>query len=159
GGERPPRARRLGGHDLHRLGPRDGGGPHPRLRPRVRGRSGDPGAARHPAPREGRPRQPRGQRGWPVPGRRRDAEGGRRAPLRVVKRLLAVALAQITGQPYAAGENRELTLSTARLAFERGAQLVVLPELIVPGYVADRERLAEVVEPLDGPTTQAWTAL
>jgi predicted amidohydrolase len=76
-----------------------------------------------------------------------------------VKRPLAVALAQITGQPYAAGENRELTVLTARHAFERGAQLVVLPELIVPGYVADRERLADVAEPLDGPSTQAWTAL
>jgi predicted amidohydrolase len=76
-----------------------------------------------------------------------------------VKRPLAVALAQITGQPYAAGQNRELTLSAARLAFERGAQLVVLPELIVPGYVADRERLAKLAEPLDGPSTRAWAAL
>lgn len=74
-------------------------------------------------------------------------------------RPLAVALAQITGQPYAAGENRELTLSTARAAFERGAQLVVLPELIVSGYVADRERLLDVAEPLDGASTAAWTAL
>ena len=76
-----------------------------------------------------------------------------------MKRPLAVALAQISGQPYAAGENRELTLLTARHAFEQGAQLVVLPELIVPGYVADPQRLADVAEPLDGPSTQAWTAL
>jgi N-carbamoylputrescine amidase len=76
-----------------------------------------------------------------------------------VKRPLAVALAQITGQPYAAGENRDLTVLTARDAFEQGAQLVVLPELIVPGYMADPERLAGVAEPLDGPSTQAWTAL
>jgi predicted amidohydrolase len=76
-----------------------------------------------------------------------------------VKRPLAVALAQITGRPYAAGDNRELAVSTARAAFEQGAQLVVLPELIVPGYVADRERLLAVAEPLDGPSTEAWTTL
>jgi predicted amidohydrolase len=76
-----------------------------------------------------------------------------------VKRPLAVALAQITGQPYEAGRNRELTVTTARHAFEQGAQLVILPELIVPGYVADPQRLADVAEPLDGPSTEAWTAI
>jgi N-carbamoylputrescine amidase len=76
-----------------------------------------------------------------------------------VSRPLSVAIAQITGRPYAADENRELTLSTAREAFERGAQLVVLPELIVPGYVADRDRLPDVAEPLDGPSVNAWREL
>lgn len=73
-----------------------------------------------------------------------------------MKRPLAVGLAQITGRPYAAEANRELSLTSAREAFERGAQLVVLPELIVPGYVSDRERLLEIAEPLGGPTVKAW---
>ncbi len=72
-------------------------------------------------------------------------------------RELAIALAQVTGRPYAAEENRALSVATAREAFGRGAQLVVLPELIVPGYVAGRERLPDVAEPLDGPTVEAWT--
>jgi predicted amidohydrolase len=74
-----------------------------------------------------------------------------------VTRELGVALGQVTGRPYAAEENRALTVATAREAFGRGARLVVLPELIVPGYVADRERLPDVAEPLDGPTVEAWT--
>lgn len=76
-----------------------------------------------------------------------------------MSRPLGVALAQITSRPYEADENRELTLDTARQAFGRGAQLVVLPELIVPSYAADRERLAAVAEPLDGPSTRAWREL
>jgi predicted amidohydrolase len=74
-----------------------------------------------------------------------------------VTRELGIALAQVTGRPYAAEENRALSVATAREAFGRGAQLVLLPELIVPGYVAGRERLPDVAEPLDGPTVEAWT--
>lgn len=74
-----------------------------------------------------------------------------------MSRLVSVALGQITGRPYSATENRELTLATARDAFARGADLVVLPELIVPSYGADRARLLAVAEPLDGPTVEAWT--
>jgi predicted amidohydrolase len=74
-----------------------------------------------------------------------------------VSRLVSVALGQITSRPYSAIENRELTLATAQDAFARGADLVVLPELIVPSYGADRERLLAVAEPLDGPTVEAWT--
>ena len=74
-------------------------------------------------------------------------------------RPLAVALAQITGRPYAAAENRALSVARAREAFERGAQLVILPELIVQGYAADRERLEEVAESLDGPSVHAWRDL
>jgi predicted amidohydrolase len=76
-----------------------------------------------------------------------------------VTRPLAVALTQITGRPYAAAENRALSVASAREAFERGAQLVILPELIVPGYAADRERLEEVAESLDGPSVNAWRDL
>ena len=70
-----------------------------------------------------------------------------------------VALAQITGDPYAAHENRELSVRAAREAFEREARVVVLPEMIVPGYVADRDGLMPIAEPVDGPSVEAWTAL
>jgi N-carbamoylputrescine amidase len=69
---------------------------------------------------------------------------------------VSIALVQMTGVPYAIEENRERSAERARLAFADGADLVVLPELVVPGYVSDRDRLAEVAETLDGPTVQAW---
>jgi predicted amidohydrolase len=67
-----------------------------------------------------------------------------------------VALAQVTTAPYAVDENRALTVATARAAFEHGADLVVLPELSITGYVGDRERLLPHAEPVDGPTFEAW---
>jgi predicted amidohydrolase len=73
--------------------------------------------------------------------------------------VLRAGLAQITGAPFAAAENRALSLRAAGELFARGADLVVVPELIVPGYVADAERLAAIAEPLDGPTTAAWRSL
>jgi predicted amidohydrolase len=69
---------------------------------------------------------------------------------------LAIGLAQVTGDPYAPESNRERTVAAAEQLFERGARLVVLPELVVPGYAADRERLLPVAESLDGPTVGAW---
>jgi predicted amidohydrolase len=68
-------------------------------------------------------------------------------------------LAQITGEPYAAESNRELSVGAARDAFARGADLVVLPELIVSGYGADAARLGEIAESLDGPSVAAWSKL
>ena len=70
-----------------------------------------------------------------------------------------IALAQITGEPYTVERNRELTLSAAADAFARGADLVVLPELIVHGYVADAARLSPLAEPVQGPTFDAWHEL
>ena len=72
-------------------------------------------------------------------------------------RQLSIGLAQVTGEAYAPESNRERTLAAAEELFERGARLVVLPELVVPGYAADRERLLDVAESLDGPTVGAWT--
>jgi predicted amidohydrolase len=37
--------------------------------------------------------------------------------------------------------------------------VVVLPELIVPGYGTDGDRMAAQAEPLDGPTVNAWVEL
>ena len=73
--------------------------------------------------------------------------------------MTVVALAQVSG-PAGAGEaNREKGLAAAGRAFEAGAELVVLPELLVPGYDWKRERLEAGAEPLDGPTVGAWTEL
>jgi predicted amidohydrolase len=47
----------------------------------------------------------------------------------------------------------------ASSAFEEGAQIVLLPELNVPGYGTDSRRMHELAEPLDGPTIQAWETL
>jgi N-carbamoylputrescine amidase len=67
-----------------------------------------------------------------------------------------VAVAQLTTAPYEAEANRALTVETARDAFERGADLVLLPELAIPGYVSDRERLEPLAEAAEGPTFEAW---
>ena len=73
-----------------------------------------------------------------------------------VARPLGLGLAQITGEPYAAQANRARSVEAAGDLFRRGAQIVVLPEMIVPGYVADRDRLMELGESVDGPTVTAW---
>jgi N-carbamoylputrescine amidase len=73
-------------------------------------------------------------------------------------RELSIGIAQITAR----GDHessRELTLEAAGTLFERGAQLVVLPELIVPGYRLDAEFQRDGSEPLDGPTIRAWQEL
>jgi predicted amidohydrolase len=67
-----------------------------------------------------------------------------------------VALAQIKGAPYAADDNRARTVEVAERAFGDGADIVVLPELIVSGYVIG-DRLREIAEPVDGPTLAAWS--
>lgn len=72
---------------------------------------------------------------------------------------VGIALAQITGEPFAVDVNRANSVVAAARAFEEGANIVVLPELIVPGYVADRERLESIAEPVDGPTLAAWRAV
>lgn len=73
-------------------------------------------------------------------------------------RSLQLGLAQITGEPFAAEANRARTIEAARELFGCGAEIVVMPELIVPGYAADRDRLMELGEPVDGPTVSAWQA-
>ncbi|MDQ6817462.1 MAG: hydratase [Actinomycetota bacterium] len=71
-------------------------------------------------------------------------------------RDLAIGVAQITARDEAA---RQLSVDAAADLFGRGAAVVVLPELIVPGYRLEREVLAEHAEALDGPTTEAWREL
>jgi N-carbamoylputrescine amidase len=73
-----------------------------------------------------------------------------------VARNVSIGLGQVTGEPYAVGRNLRITTEAADALFERGADIVVLPELVASGYVADRERLRAVAESLDGPTVSAW---
>lgn len=70
-----------------------------------------------------------------------------------------VGLAQITGRPYDAEHNREHSLAAARELIDRGADLVVLPELIASGYGTEREKMLRVAESLDGQTVDAWSSL
>lgn len=76
-----------------------------------------------------------------------------------MSRPLTLGIAQITAEPYFGSINRAHSLEAAQALFDREAELVVLPELIVPGYVADRERLVPLAEALDGPTVSAWVEL
>ena len=68
-----------------------------------------------------------------------------------------IAIAQITGRPLAAEANRLRTGEVLEQAFGEGADLVVLPEMIVPGYGFDAAGLAGIAEPIDGTTVGAWT--
>lgn len=76
-----------------------------------------------------------------------------------MKHPVRVGLVQIGTEPYEVEKNRSLTLDRSREAFDRGADIVVLPEMVVPGYVADARRLAPLAESIDGPTVTAWTKL
>ena len=70
-----------------------------------------------------------------------------------------LGIAQLACGPLDGERTRAATVAAARDLFERGADLVVLPELSVPGYVLGDERLAALAERADGPTVAAWTAL
>lgn len=70
---------------------------------------------------------------------------------------VSIGLAQISGEPLAVEENRDLTVRSSVDAFEQGADIVILPEMIVHGYVSDWKALWSIAEPVDGPTVQAWT--
>lgn len=76
-----------------------------------------------------------------------------------MSRPVGIGLAQVTGTPFAVEANRALSVRAAEEAFEQGANIVVLPELVVSGYVADRDRLEPIAEPVDGPTLAAWQAV
>lgn len=71
------------------------------------------------------------------------------------RRTAIISVAQLGWQePREAA--REQTASVAAAALRGGSDVVVLPELAVPGYTTDRGALERFSEPLDGPTTQAW---
>jgi N-carbamoylputrescine amidase len=72
-----------------------------------------------------------------------------------MSRQLTVALAQLCWSADPA-RNRERSLTLAEEGFAGGADVVLLPELAVPGYTTERSVLAGAAEALDGPTIQAW---
>jgi predicted amidohydrolase len=73
-------------------------------------------------------------------------------------RELRLGIAQITSEGDLEA-SLELSLGAARDLFERGARLVVLPELIVPGYRLERDFLETGAQPLNGSVTRAWQEL
>jgi N-carbamoylputrescine amidase len=73
--------------------------------------------------------------------------------------MTVVALAQLGGPAGAGDANRAKGLDATARAFEQGADLVVLPELSVPGYDWDRGRLEAGAEAIGGPTVSAWAEL
>ncbi|REA74659.1 carbon-nitrogen hydrolase family protein, partial [Staphylococcus pseudintermedius] len=50
------------------------------------------------------------------------------------KRILKTAVIQMQSQPYALNENLQLALNLAKEAHNKGANLIVLPELFDSGY-------------------------
>lgn len=73
-------------------------------------------------------------------------------------RPVSIGLAQMGSPPGDAGANRSATAEAAKLLFDQGAQLVVLPELAVPWYTVNPEEVGDHAEPLWGPTVDAWAA-
>jgi predicted amidohydrolase len=71
--------------------------------------------------------------------------------------MTGVAIVQLSGAPDGGAANRERSIEAAREAFARGAEVVVLPELIVPGYGWRRKIVQADAEPIDGDTVTAWT--
>jgi N-carbamoylputrescine amidase len=70
-----------------------------------------------------------------------------------------VGLAQISGEPHAVEANRARCENVLGEIFDQGADLVVLPELIVSGYSTDALQLASIAETVPGPTTEDWARI
>src|SRR5258707_13997605 len=72
-----------------------------------------------------------------------------------MSRPLTVALCQLrwSGDP---ARNLDQGLAMAAEGFAGGADIVVLPELAVPGYTVDPVVLAESAQTLNGPAVKAW---
>ena len=75
-----------------------------------------------------------------------------------MSRALSIALAQ---QRWSADleRNFERSVTLAEEGFAGGADVVILPELAVPGYTTDRAALARSAEALAGPALRAWQHL
>jgi N-carbamoylputrescine amidase len=70
-------------------------------------------------------------------------------------RVLSVAFGQLrwSADPE---RNLERSVALAEEGFAVGADVVILPELAVPGYTTDHEALTRSAEELDGPAIRAW---
>ncbi len=73
--------------------------------------------------------------------------------------MTKVAMLQMASRACAAAENRSRALAAAEEAFGMGAQVAVLPELMVSGYTTDKLAAASVAENLDGASVQAFRKL
>jgi N-carbamoylputrescine amidase len=72
-----------------------------------------------------------------------------------MSRILTIALCQLRWSADPA-RNLDQGLALAAEGFAGGADIVVLPELAVPGYTTDPVVLGLAAEALDGPTVRAW---
>jgi predicted amidohydrolase len=72
---------------------------------------------------------------------------------------VGIGIAQISATPFEVDANRDICRRAIRQSFDSGADIVILPELIVSGYVADARNLFPIAEGLDGPTVSQWTDL
>jgi 5-aminopentanamidase len=74
--------------------------------------------------------------------------------------MTAIACCQLAPRIGELDANRGRTAAAIVAAAERGARVVVLPELCVSGYCfADASEARRLAEPLDGPTVAAWAQL
>ena len=70
--------------------------------------------------------------------------------------MAKVALEQVIVAPGRPDQNRDMATRRANAAFESGAEVVVLPELVIGGYIVDPDVAPAVAEPLDGPSTECF---
>jgi len=73
--------------------------------------------------------------------------------------MVTLTIEQVAVQVGAVRQNRETICGLAGQALTAGSEVVVFPELAVSGYTTDPAVVAEVAEPLDGPTVGALTEL
>lgn len=71
---------------------------------------------------------------------------------------MKIAAVQLRSEAFAPEHNRSRTLDLIAAAAADGADLVILPELAIPGYVLDAEGLAAAAEDVQGSTFAAWHA-
>ena len=76
-----------------------------------------------------------------------------------MKRPVGLGIAQISAEPYEVEHNKALCRQAILDCFSAGANLIVLPELIVQGYVTHRNGLLPIAETIPGPTVEQWTEL
>lgn len=73
--------------------------------------------------------------------------------------MTTIAMLQLAARPGAAADNRERALAVVRQAFTAGAEVAVLPELVIGGYTTDRGTAAAGAEKLDGASVTAFRGL
>lgn len=75
-------------------------------------------------------------------------------------REVTVACCQLAPRVGELDYNRQQSINTIRAAAAKGAQVIVLPELVQSGYVfADKAEALTLSESQNGPTISAWLAL